>query len=360
MPHWHSPDVTSTISAMNSEPQSSPAAGSPAKHVHRLSVVIPMYNEEDSAVPMVASVHDALKDYPYPWELLLVDDGSIDQTVPRLQEAILQYGSHVRLACLRRNFGQTAAMQAGIDLARGDVIATLDGDLQNDPGDIPRMVSRLLNEDLDLVAGWRKHRQDNLIRRIPSLVANRLIRRITKVRLHDYGCSMKVFRASIIKHVRLYGEMHRFIPAWTATRTAANRIKEEVVNHSARQYGASKYGLSRTFRVLLDLLSVYFFMRYRTSPGHFFGKLGFIFGTLGTIALVYLGALKFIIGEDIGNRPLLLVGVMFIVLAVQLFTTGVLSEIISRTYYESSDNKSYAVYNTDDLLNVSDKDWKAP
>ncbi len=337
-----------------------PQPNSPAKYVHRLSVVIPMYNEEDSAVPMIASVHEALKTYPHPWELILVDDGSIDQTVPRLYEAMQQYGPHVRIACLRRNFGQTAAMQAGIDLARGDVIATLDGDLQNDPGDIPRLVSRLLTEDLDLVAGWRKNRQDNLIRRIPSLIANRLIRRITKVRLHDYGCSMKVFRANIIKNVRLYGEMHRFIPAWTATRTATTRIKEEVVNHSARQYGASKYGLSRTFRVLLDLLSVYFFMRYRTSPGHFFGKLGFLFGSLGTLSLIYLGFVKFVLGDDIGNRPLLLVGVMFIVLAVQLFTTGVLSELISRTYFESGDIKSYAVYNTDELLNVSDRDWKSP
>lgn len=331
-----------------------------ARFIHRLSVVIPMYNEEDSAAPMVATVHEALRDYPYPWEMILVDDGSTDQTVPRLQEAMHKFGSHVRIACLRRNFGQTAAMQAGIDLARGDVIATLDGDLQNDPRDIPRMVNRLLEEDLDLVAGWRKNRQDNLLRRLPSLVANRLIRRITKVRLHDYGCSMKVFRASIIKHVRLYGEMHRFIPAWTATRTAPNRIKEEVVNHSARKYGASKYGLSRTFRVLLDLLSVYFFMRYRASPGHFFGKLGFIFGALGSVSLAYLALVKFVFGEDIGNRPLLLVGVLFIVLSVQLFTTGVLSELISRTYYESSDIKSYAVYNGDELASAGDKDWQQP
>lgn len=348
------------MSTLNIESMSRPGQTTGSTLSHRLSVVIPMYNEQDNVRPMFDTLHKALASYPYPWELIIVDDGSSDDTVKLLQQEAANYGSHVRIACLQRNFGQTAAMQAGIDLARGDVIATLDGDLQNDPADIPRLVTRLLTEDLDLVAGWRKQRQDNLLRRIPSMIANRLIGSITRVNLHDYGCSLKVFRASMIKHVRLYGEMHRFIPAWAATRTTPARIKEEVVNHNPRIHGESKYGLSRTFRVILDLVAVYFFMRYRARPGHFFGKIGFIFAALGSLILLYLAGIKFIIGENIGTRPLLLIGVLFIVVAVQLFTTGVLSELMSRTYYESGHIKSYNLFNADEVEDVSDQDWKRP
>lgn len=325
---------------------------------HRLSIVVPMYNEEDNVEPMLRAIHNALKSYAYPWELIVVDDGSTDATARLLKEEIATYGSHVRVACLQRNFGQTAAMQAGIDLARGDIIATMDGDLQNDPSDIPRMVDRLLTEDLDLLSGWRKNRQDNLIRRFPSMIANRIIRSITRVTLHDYGCSLKIFRASVIKQVRLYGEMHRFIPAWTATHTAPARIKEEVVNHNPRIHGTSKYGLSRTFRVILDLGAVYFFMRYRSRPGHFFGKIGFFFAAMGSLILFYLTIVKFIMGQDIGARPLLLIGVLFMVVAVQLFTTGVLSEMLSRTYYESGEAQSYTLFNAHELEQSSAKDWK--
>lgn len=335
----------------------SSTSSAPTVHHHRLSVVIPMYNEEESARPMLEVVNKALADYAAPWELIIVDDGSSDNTVRILREEAGKYGPHIRIACLQRNFGQTAAMQAGIDLARGDVIATLDGDLQNDPADIPRLVERLLREDLDLIGGWRKNRQDNLLRRIPSMIANKLIRRITQVNLHDYGCSLKVYRSSVIKHIRLYGEMHRFIPAWAATRTTPARIKEEVVNHNPRSYGISKYGLSRTFRVILDLVAVYFFMRYRSRPGHFFGKIGFVFSAIGALILLWLGFVKFFLGEDIGTRPLLLIGVLLIVVAVQFFTTGVLSELISRTYYESSDVKSYSLYNEDEMSNATDEQW---
>jgi glycosyltransferase involved in cell wall biosynthesis len=189
----------------------------------------------------------------------------------------------VRVVALMRNFKQTAAMQAGLDAARGDVIVTMDGDLQNDPIDIPRMVGRLLREDLDLVAGWRKNRKDGMIlRKIPSKIANRLIARITGVHLQDYGCSLKAFRATAIKNVRLYGEMHRFIPAWLATVTTPRKIAQEVVTHHARMFGESKYGISRTFRVILDLIFVYFFMRFRTRPGHFFGGIGLGLGALGS------------------------------------------------------------------------------
>lgn len=308
-----------------------------------LSLVVPVFNEEDNIAPLLLRVHEALADYPSEWEILLVDDGSSDRTVANIRAGQRQYGAHVRLVPLARNFGQTAAMQAGIDLARGQVIATLDGDLQNDPIDIPRMVQRLLDEELDLVAGWRKNRQDNLwLRKVPSKIANRLIRKITGVTLHDYGCSLKVFRASVIKGVRLYGEMHRFIPAWMATQTAPSRIKEEVVAHHPRTAGTSKYGLSRTFRVIIDLISVYFFMRFAARPAHFFGMLGLGLGALGSGILAYLFVLK-LFGESIGDRPLFMVGIMFMLMSVQILLTGVLSEMLSRTYYESNTVQSYHI-----------------
>lgn len=301
-----------------------------------LSLVIPLYNEQDNVQPLLDNIHSALAEYPVPWELVLVDDGSSDGTDRRLREIAPRFGAHVRVLSLQRNFGQTAAMQAGIDAARGLVIATLDGDLQNDPRDIPRMVKRLLDEELDLLVGWRKNRKDNLwLRKVPSRIANRLIGRITQVELHDYGCSLKVYRASVIKNVRLFGEMHRFIPAWVAVQTSPARIKEEVVNHHARQFGESKYGIGRTFRVLVDLVSVYFFMRFLSRPGHFFGRIGLAFGAIGSLMLTYLAVLKFILGEDIGTRPMLLTGVLLVLMAIQFLTTGVLGELLARTYFAS-------------------------
>lgn len=325
---------------------------------HRVSIVIPIYNEQENIAPLLQRVHEAMSEYHNLWELILVDDGSTDNTSLNLEKELEKYGSHVRVMYLQRNYGQTAAMQSGIDAARGDVIITMDGDLQNDPKDIPRMVKRLIEDDLDLVAGWRKNRKDDLLlRKIPSRLANRLIARITGVKLHDYGCSLKAYRSTIIKDVRLYGEMHRFIPAWVATKTQPHRIKEEIVSHHARQLGESKYGIMRTFRVLLDLLSVYFFMGYSARPGHFFGKLGFICAALGGAILLYLFGVK-ISGEDIGGRPLLLVGIVLILAALQLFTTGILGELMSRTYYESGNGKSYNLRN-ESALDVSDTDcWK--
>jgi len=217
-----------------------------------------------------------------------------------------------------------------------------------------------LEEELDLVAGWRMSRNDNLLRKIPSFLANRLIAGITNVHLHDYGCTLKVYRAHVIKGVRLYGDMHRFIPAWIASTTSRSRIKEEVVNHHARKFGKSKYGLSRAYRVLLDLLSVYFFMRFRSRPGHFFGRIGLLFGTLGALALGYLFIIKVFFGEDIGTRPLLLIGVLCVLMSVQFLTTGVLSELVARTYFESSDNKAYIARNPKSIEDVSDTDWKYP
>lgn len=308
---------------------------------HRLSIVIPLYNEEQCVAPLAARVHECLADYPWPWELILVDDGSSDRTPEEIHKAVALWGEHIRPVELARNFKQTAAMQAGIDAAEGDVIVTLDGDLQNDPVDIPRLVGRLLNEDLDLVSGWRKNRQDGLwLRKIPSKIANRLIGRVTGVRLHDYGCSLKAFRAEVLQRIRLYGEMHRFIPAWLSTVTAPRRIAEEPVAHHPRTLGSSKYGISRTFRVILDLLSVYFFMRFRDRPGHFFGGVGLALSSVGLLILGYLGIVK-LFGENIGSRPLLMVGFFALMAGVQCVLTGVLAETLSRIYFNSGSGASY-------------------
>jgi glycosyltransferase involved in cell wall biosynthesis len=316
-----------------------------------------MYNELDNVVPMLEGVHRGLASYAAPWELICVDDGSHDGTPGRLLKEVEKYGTHVRVIRLRRNFGQTAAMQTGIDAARGMVIATLDGDLQNDPADIPRMVDEMFRRNLDMLAGWRKQRQDESTRKLFSRVANRLIARVTGVRLHDYGCSLKVYRAEVIQSVYLFGEMHRFIPVWVATVTDPRRIGETVVNHRARQFGESKYGLSRTFRVLLDLLSAFFFLRYWAKPGHFFGAIGFVLGGLGGLMMTYLAMVKFFLGEDIGTRPLLLIAILLLVAALQLFTTGVLAEMLSRTFFASSN----AVVNpTFKGREPGDEDWRRP
>ncbi|MCA6216089.1 glycosyltransferase family 2 protein [Ideonella sp. B7] len=316
---------------------------------HRLSVVVPMYNEIDNVKPMIDAVQAALQDYPHPWELVIVDDGSRDGTGLALQRHAKTVGPHVRVVRLLRNFRQTAAMQAGIDAARGDVIVTLDGDLQNDPRDIPRLVARLLNEDLDMVAGWRKNRQDGFaMRRLPSMIANRLIRKTTHMQFKDLGCSLKAFRASVLKQVRLYGEMHRFIPAWLSTVTSPDRMAEEPVNHMARQFGESKYGISRTFRVIIDLLSVYFFMNFGSRPGHFFGAVGLAVGSLGTAILGYLGVLK-LLGESIGGRPLLSLGFFCVMGGLQFLLTGVLSELLIRIYYDGSHARQYHLLASPDL-----------
>lgn len=303
----------------------------PEEHAS-LSVVVPFFNEEANIAPFMQEIHHALADYPGKWEIIAVDDGSRDQTAKALDQAADQYGSHVYVIHFARNFGQTAAMQAGIDAARGELIATLDGDLQNDPADIPLLIATLHRRDLDMISGWRKDRQDAAIRRkLPSRIANWLIRRYTGVHVHDYGCSLKVYRAWAIKQVYLMGEMHRFIPAWVACVTAPERIGDMPVNHRPRQFGTSKYGLSRTVRVLLDLLAVFFFMRFSRRPGHFFGSIGLFLGTLGGFILTYLLGVKLVLGDDIGGRPLLLLGILLVLASLQLITTGVLAEVLTRS-----------------------------
>lgn len=308
---------------------------------HTLSVVVPMYNEQDNAPLQIEAVQNALAEYPMPWELIVVDDGSSDGTVAALRARAKEVGPHIHIVELRRNFKQTAAMQAGIDAARGDVIVTMDGDLQNDPQDIPKLVFKLLSEDLDMVAGWRQKRQDGFIlRKLPSKIANTLIRKVSGLDFQDLGCSLKAFRGSVLRKVRLYGEMHRFIPGWLATVTSPRRMAEMPVRHHARVLGTSKYGISRTFRVIVDLLAMYFFLRFGTRPGHFFGGIGLLFSSIGGLILAYLGALK-MLGDNVAGRPLLWLGFFAVLAGVQMLTTGVLAEILMRSYFDQSSTRSY-------------------
>ncbi|WML92226.1 glycosyltransferase family 2 protein [Thiothrix lacustris] len=324
-----------------------------------VSIIVPFYNEEGNVLPLVERVTEALANFECLWELVLVDDGSSDQTLKRLREAADTFGKHIHVVELQRNFGQTAAMQAGIDQSRGSLLVTLDGDLQNDPADIPAMVKELQERDLDLLVGWRKNRKDTLVlRKIPSRIANRLIRKVTGVYLHDYGCSLKVYRASVMERVRLYGEMHRFIPAWVATTVPPSRIGERVVNHNERLSGESKYGISRTFRVVIDLLFMWFFMRFRARPGHLFGTIGLAFGMLGMLILTWLGIDKFILGNPIGGRPLLLAGVMLVITSIQFLTTGIIAEMLARVYFESSSRDAYVIRPSRE--EAVEHDWHKP
>lgn len=295
----------------------------------RLSVVIPLYKEEDNVERLVDELHAALELYPGEFELVVVDDGSTDRTRELLLESRSNRGDHIMVISHKRNLGQTQAMQTGLQAARGDVIAFMDGDLQNDPADIPSMVEKLETEHLDLLCGWRKNRQDSLDRTLPSQMANWLIGRVSGVALHDYGCSLKVGRKEVLEGLDLRGEMHRFIPLWVANLTHPSRIAEIPVNHRARVAGTSKYGISRTPRVILDLLAAWFFLRFRERPGHFFGVAGLITGGLGGVALAYLLVLK-LVGVDIGNRPLLITGVLLALVGLQLITTGLVAEMLTR------------------------------
>ncbi|MDH1271678.1 glycosyltransferase family 2 protein [Rhizobium pusense] len=315
-----------------------------APFTKELSIVVPLFNEEESVGLLIERVEAAMVTYPLPWELILVDDGSTDATILNAQTHPAALRLLPKIIELQRNFGQTAAMQAGIDAAEGRLIATLDGDLQNDPTDIPLMVKALESRNLDLLVGWRKNRQDGLfLRKIPSWIANRLIGRITGVRLHDYGCSLKVYRSSVIRQVKLMGEMHRFIPAWVAGVVPSSRIGEIPVKHHAREHGVSKYGISRTSRVILDLLSVMFFMRYKARPGHFFGSIGLVVGVISAMLLAFLAFEKIVMGNDIGTRPMLLIAVMLFLSSIQMITTGILAEMIARTYFRDGDTPSYLV-----------------
>ena len=305
-----------------------------------LSVVVPLYNEEDSLGALVEQLLAALRPLAMTFELILVDDGSRDRTPLLLREKARQVPELVAVL-LRRNYGQTAAMAAGFDASRGEVIVTLDGDLQNDPKDIPLLLTSL-DQGYDLVSGWRHQRQDaTLSRLLPSLLANRLIAGVTGVRLHDYGCSLKAYRREVVADMNLYGELHRFLPALAFIEGA--RIGEVKVNHHPRRYGRSKYGIDRTFRVLMDLLTVWFMKRFLTRPMHVFGLAGLACLLAGLVVLLWLVGEKIVLGTDIGSRPLLLMGVLGIVSGVQLFCFGLLAELQMRTYHESQGRPIYRV-----------------
>ena len=313
-----------------------------------VSVISPVFNERENLKTFVDSVAKVMRSTGMSWELILVDDGSDDGSAGAIKELINQ--ENTRCLLLSKNYGQTTAIQAGFDNAVGKYFVTLDSDLQNDPKDIPALLDKLIKEELDLVVGWRKDRKDNyFLRNLPSSIANKLIGNITGVKLHDYGCSLKAYRADVLKEVRLYGEMHRFIPAWMATKIPASKISELVVTHHPRIAGKSKYGISRTFRVFVDLISVYFFMRFFSRPGHFFGLIGLLLSSLGSLILIYLVSLKFMYGSDIGDRPLLIAGTLLVVVGIQFISFGVISEILSRTYFASSKEKSYFIrWNSND------------
>ena len=306
-----------------------------------LSVVIPVYNEAPNLEQLHRELTDTLRAWGRPYELILVDDGSADtsfEILTRLQAA----DPSVRVIQFRRNFGQTAAFAAGFAAARGRLIVTSDSDLQNDPRDIPMMIARLEEGGFDIVCGWRKDRKDALItRRIPSMLANRLISWATGVGLHDYGCSLKVFRAEVVKSMNLYGEMHRFLPA-IASEFGVD-IVEHVVNHRPRVHGTSKYGISRTVRVVLDLMTVKFLISYSTRPVQIFGLLGLGMGSFGAALLLWLTYVKYVKHEGIADRPLLLFGIMFVVAGIQLLMHGLTAEMQARTYHESQGKPIYII-----------------
>jgi glycosyltransferase involved in cell wall biosynthesis len=302
----------------------------------KLSIVITLYNEEENVSLLLESIREAMRGYDY--ELILVDDGSRDRTAKIVKE---QADDRVKLIILNKNYGQTTAMAAGIREADGEYIVTLDGDLQNDPKDIPALLKKAEDENWDVVAGQRLHRQDGFfLRKVPSRIANMLIRYMTKVRLHDYGCTLKIFRQDIAKDLGLYGELHRFIPVLAAMQGA--RMTEVVVRHHPRIYGESKYGLGRTIRVMSDLLFIVFFQKYFPRPMHLFGPPGIILFMGGAAINVYLLIVK-ILGEKIGNRPLLILGVILLLAGLQIILFGFVAEILMRIYYESQNKRNYKI-----------------
>ncbi len=302
----------------------------------KLSLVITLFNEEKNVKPLIEKIHQALTGFEY--EVILVDDGSIDNTVEEVKAAM---NDRIRLVLLNKNYGQTTAMSAGIEEAVGEYVVTLDGDLQNDPSDIPAMVQKLEAEGWDVVAGIRRHRKDGMVlRKIPSAFANFLIRSLTDVHVHDYGCTLKVFKRKIAKNLGLYGELHRFIPILAALQGA--KITEMDVKHHPRVHGVSKYGIGRTFNVSSDIMLMLFMQKYLQRPIHLFGPVGLVTFGIGLLINLYMIGLK-LAGEDIWGRPLLIAGVLMLIGGLQIITFGIMTELLMRTYYESQNKKPYLV-----------------
>jgi len=305
-----------------------------------LSIVIPVYNEEENVEPLIQEINAAVKPLRKPYEIVVVDDGSRDATFSVLAR-LHQREPSLRVVRLKRNFGQTAAIAAGLAHSEGDVVVLMDGDSQNDPKDIPALLAELKKGN-DLVCGWRANRRDPFLsRRLPSTIANHLVSWTTQVKLHDYGCTLKAMRRDVAKNLKLYGEMHRFIPAIAYERGA--RVTELKVNHRPRLRGDSKYGIARTLRVILDLLTVKFLISYSTRPLHVFGVLGLCSGGLGFLIAVYLTLQKLVHHLSIGGRPLLLLAILLIFIGFQFITMGLLGEMLSRTYHESQDKAVFVV-----------------
>ncbi len=307
-----------------------------------LSIVVPIYNEVESIEKLIVAIVNSIKlnSPQLSYEIICVDDGSLDGSAEILSQ-LAKTTVDLKAVLLRRNYGQTPAMAAGFEYARGKVIITLDGDLQNDPADIPLLLEKL-EEGYDLVSGWRINRQDAALSRLlPSKIANWVIGKVTGVQLHDYGCSLKAYRAELIADMNLYGELHRFLPALAYIEGA--RIAEIPVRHHPRRYGKSKYGLGRTIRVVMDLLTVFFMKKFLTRPMHVFGTFGAISLLIGGSIGIYLTFLKFALGQDIGDRPLLILAVLLLLTGVQLFCFGLLGELLMRTYHESQKRPIYRV-----------------
>ncbi len=306
----------------------------------QVSIVVPMYNERDNVELLYREISDAMALQPRSYEVIAVDDGSQDGTTDRLKR-VADQDHRWKVVELRRNFGQTAAMQAGIDHANGEFLVTIDGDLQNDPADIPMMLD-CLDDGYDLVHGWRKDRKDHLLsRKIPSRIANWLISRVTEFPIHDLGCTLKAMRTEVARDIELYGEMHRFIPI--LAHQAGARSLEVVTNHRHRQFGTTKYGIGRTFRVVLDLITVKFMLKYFASPMKLFGKVGGIVGLIGGVSLLTALMMKVLGSHDLTGNPLILLGILSVILSVQFFSLGLIGEVCSRIYYSHRGNMTYRV-----------------
>ena len=305
-----------------------------------LSVVVPVFNEEKNIKILYQELINVLTKLDLTFEIIFVDDGSTDKSLAILSE-LQENDSKIVVISFRRNFGQTAALSAGFDYANGDIIITLDGDLQNDPKDIPKLLQKL-SEGYDIVNGWRFDRKDSFFsRRLPSIIANKIISYSTNVKLHDYGCTLKAFRKEITQNIKLYGEMHRFIPAIASG--MGSSVAEVKVNHRARKFGKSKYGISRTIRVVLDLITVKFLLSYATRPIQIFGLLGFSCGTIGFCIAVYLTIQRQFYGISLANRPILLLAILLIFMGLQFVTLGLLAELQSRTYHEAQNKPIYMI-----------------
>ena len=312
-----------------------------------ISIIIPVFNESESIGYLLDEVLNVMCSNKLNFEIVVVNDGSQDSTSNVLDELTIKI-KELSVISLRTNYGQTAAMAAGFDNSNGEVVITLDGDLQNDPNDIPKLISHI-NEGYDLICGWRYDRKDKLInRRIPSKIANKLIANVTGLKLHDYGCSLKAFKKEILDDIKLYGELHRFLPVLANIEGA--KIKEIKVNHRSRKYGSSKYGIDRTFRVLMDLLTVWFMTKFLTRPMYGFGFFGIISILLSLGMTSYLFIIK-LLGNDIGNRPMLMFALILGIAGVQLFSFGLLGELLIRTYHESQNRPIYRIRKIQSISN---------